>query len=326
MQDPKKSSSIFSFSKAQRRFIVICGIFLLPVVLGYAFLEYAVRQIPNDYSIIGSYLDNNKKDIEVAIFGSSQIKNAINPEFIEKNTINFSSTSQHHNSDFEILKQTQDRMPNLKTVVYEVSFTHFEIPHNSKYFWKNSPYLIYYDVNAFGRTTYWPDRLLFLSNTGVFSEELISHVKKDSSDIKFNKFAFEVHHYEGKFQRLGYDNVKIMNSNVKISDREDLRTFKYNVDYFYKMMDFAETENLNVVIISPPTYSNYNNLRNPNILRRRDSILELVSKKYKNVYFLNEEQNDIFTAKDFRNENHLNPDGAKKFTLKLNAVLNHIQD
>ena len=112
---------------------------------------------------------------------------------------------------------------------------------------------------------------------------------------------------------------------MKINRRADIDIFKYNVSFFLNMLDYCENEGLSVVIISPPTFNNYNNLRNPIILKRRDSILKVISEKYKNIYFLNSEEDDKFTAKKFRDEKHLNPDGAKIFSLQLNELLNSLE-
>ena len=90
------------------------------------------------------------------------------------------------------------------------------------------------------------------------------------------------------------------------------------------MIEYCLERNLKVVVLSPPTFPNYNELRNPNVLRRRDSILDYVDNTYENVYFLNTEKDSDFKVEDFRNENHLNPEGAEKLTKKLNSFLKEI--
>ena len=81
--------------------------------------------------------------------GSSQIRNSVNPEFLDRNTVSMASSAQHHNTDFSLLQGLVERLPNLKTVVFEVSYGHFEIPHNSKFYWKHSAFLKYYKINTF---------------------------------------------------------------------------------------------------------------------------------------------------------------------------------
>jgi len=90
------------------------------------------------------------------------------------------------------------------------------------------------------------------------------------------------------------------------------------------MIEYCLERNLKVIVLSPPTFSNYNQQRNPNVLRRRDSILTYIEDTYENVYFLNAEKDSDFIVEDFRNENHLNPKGAEKLTKKLNSFLKKI--
>ena len=271
---------------------------------------------------IGEYIEQEADDIEVVVFGSSQIKNSVNPEFLNRNTLNMSSSAQHHNTDFSLLKGLVDRLPKLKTVVFEVSYGHFEIPHNSKYYWKHSVFLKYYDINTFGRPTGPTDKLLFLSHPGYFSNQFVDYYLRDSLPYQYNKWGFDKNFYEGKFQKLNYDIEAIEKSTVKMNRRENVSTLKYNVEYFEQMLDFCKERGIDVVIISPPTFKNYNAKRDKDILRRRDSVLAVFKQKYKDLKLLNSETDPFFKVRDFRNENHLNPHGAKKFSLQLNEVLN----
>lgn len=322
MPDQKKSSSIFNFNSSQRKFLKYLGLFSLPILAIAITLELMVEDLPSPFKIIGEYIEAESEEIEVVVFGSSQIKNSINPEFIQKNTLNMSSSAQHHNTDFKLLQGLIDRLPNLKTVVFEVSYGHFEIPHNSKYYWKNSVFLKYYDINTFDRPLGPTDRLLFISHPGYFSTQFMDYYVRDSVPYDYNKWGFDNNYYEGKFQKMDYDTQAIANSFVKMNRRESLGTLKYNVDYFKEMLDFCEKNGLDVVIISPPTYTNYNEKRDQDILRRRDSILSQLSTEYEGLRFLNAETDPRYIVTDFRNENHLNPDGAEKFSRQLNQVLN----
>ena len=86
-----------------------------------------------------------------------------------------------------------------------------------------------------------------------------------------------------------------------------------------------QAKKLKVIIGTMPLYKNYIKRRNPNIIRRRDSVLSVILKKYDNVVLLNKETDTVhFKIKDFLNQNHLNPDGAKKFTALVNQKLDSL--
>ena len=177
-----KEAIILKPNKIQKRFLRQIFLFFAPVVAAYLVIDYAVLQIPLSYQNKAAYLNTHGQSIQVASFGSSQMQNAINPEFLDVKAINFGSTSQHHKLDFEILKQIKERLPNLKTVIFEVSYSHFELPHNSDEFWKNTVYYNFFDVNAFNRKTYFKDRLLFISRPDFYAKAL--------KDFYFKNFYF----------------------------------------------------------------------------------------------------------------------------------------
>ncbi|WP_420379297.1 hypothetical protein [Gilvibacter sp.] len=321
MPDQKKSSYTSNFSPVQLRFLKRLALFLTPVVLIAIALELLVGTIPSTYSFVGQQLESESDKIEVAVFGSSQIKNSVNPEYIEKKTLNISSSAQHHNSDFQLLKGLVERLPALKTVVFEVSYGHFEIPHNTKYYWKKPVFLKYYGINTFERTVYPTDSLLYMSHPGFFTTQLFDKFVRDSMPA-FNRFGFDTGNYDGRFKRLGFDLDTIMKDPINISRRESAVILKYNTAYFKEMLDFCHQRGLEVVIISPPTFTNYNNKRDAAVLRRRDSILALFQAQYPNLKLLIAETDSRYKVTDFRNGNHLNPDGAEKFSKQLDSLLN----
>ena len=322
MQDQKSSSSIFSFKKSHRRFLKQSLVFFIPVVLLYIIIELLVLQIPFNYDATSSFFNSEKEQIEIMALGPSQTNSAINPKYFEITTISLASTSQHHNLDFKILKQTKDRLPNLKYLVLELSYSHLELPHNSKDFWKNSVYLKYYNINAFERNTYFKDKLIFLARPDIYSKHLVNHYIKKKPGPTLNNFGFNENVSEGLFYNLEYNDSLITSKKFRINTEPNLTLFKYNTEFLFEMLDYTKKHNLNVVISTIPLYKTYLKARNPKILKRRDSILGVISEKYSNVRIFYKESDTIrFTTSDYVNQNHLNPRGAEKFSIELNEFI-----
>lgn len=321
MPDPKKNSSIFSFSKSQLQLLGRAALFFVPVIAIFLVVESLIVKLPSRFKIIGEQLEQNGEQVKVAVFGSSQIMQGVNPEHLTDYGLNFSSGAQHHNTDFNLLKGLKQRLPNLETVVFEVSFSHFEIPHNSKHFPKNSTFLKFYKVNTFGHKVYIKDQLLFPSRPEHFSQRLIEYFVKDSLPYRYNQFGYDTNLFKGKFKRLNFDTDSIIKTKVHINNRAGLEILEGNSQYFEDMIRFAYDNNWNVAIVSPPTFENYNELRDAKILKRRDSILASLATKYPSIKFLNCEEDTSFLTTDFNNENHLNPRGAQRFTNKIDSVL-----
>ena len=312
MPDRKKSSSIFSFNKKQKSFLKGVLVFFIPVIAIYVILELLVLQLPFNYINVSKHLASEGKNIKILTTGSSQMKCAVNPKFIDQQAINFGSTSQHHNTDYNIITQTKDRLESLEVVILELSYSHLELPHNSKFFWKNNVYLKYYNVNNFERKTYFKDKFIFLSRPDIYSKAIINHYIKHKEIAEFNRFGFEENQFVGIFEKLNYDDAKIPTKSSELNTSESSYLFEKNTEFLYKMLDYLAEKKLNVVLTSLPMHRYYLRDRNPNILRRRDSILKLVLKNYKNVRAFRKEEDSInFTTSDFINHNHLNPRGAE---------------
>jgi hypothetical protein len=322
MQDQKNNLSIFNFKKEHISLLKQALLFFLPVIFVFCLIEILTLQIPFNYKNTAAYLNNQGGDIELASFGSSQMRNAVNPKFIDIPSINFGSTSQHHRIDFEVLKQTKERLPKLKTVIFEVSYSHFEFPHNSKEFWKNSVYLKYFDVNAFDRMTYFKDKLIFTSRPDFYIKELINkYITKKNISI-YNKYGYQINDTMGAFSQVKFNLNMIRERKVDIKLKENSILFKHNTHYFENMIKYAKQENLTVIIATLPMYETYLKARNTSILHRRDSVIDYLQKKYNNVLvYRKEEDTSSFKVYDYNNENHLNSFGGEKYSKALNVYL-----
>ncbi|MFK5983574.1 MAG: hypothetical protein QM499_11715 [Flavobacteriaceae bacterium] len=299
--------------------------FFIPVVIIIIIIEMLVLEMPANYKNNSDYYSKNKDKIELMAFGTSQMAGAINPDFIDVPSICLASSSQHHKLDFTILKQLLPETKNLKYVILELSTSHFELPHNSKNFWKNSVYLKYYNVNAFERQTYFKDELIFISNPEIYSEKLIDYYIYNKSISSMNIYGFNTNKAEGIFNKYHYNEKEISKLKINTNQIENPKTFEHNVAFFYSMLDYLKEKDIQPIICTLPLYKTHSILLNPNIVKRRDSIISEIKHIYPEVIFI-EAENDTtsFKITDFRNSNHLNPDGAKIFTKKLNKIINDL--
>lgn len=307
----------------QRKFVISLFTFFIPVLLGYLAIEYATRELPMSYTYISEYMETEGTTVEVVVLGSSQMKYAINPSFIRQKTLNLASGNQHHDTDFKLLKQLLPKLPAVKTVILEVSYSHFELPHQGPTFWKNSIYLAYYGANNFERNSYFKDNLLYLSNPNFFSEKLYNYYIEGEKNFEFNRFGYDTLNYDGIFKDLNYDESKISTLKCfKINKEPNLAIFKNNTQLFFEMLDYLKSQNIQVILCEVPMYKTYLPQRVPEILNRRDSIVNFAKERYENVdLFLMETDTLHYNVKDYWNQSHLNPKGGKKCSLTLNAFL-----
>lgn len=325
MLDQQNNLSISNFKEKKRYLITYSLWFFIPIIILYIIAELLVLNIPTNYKINSIYFNENKNELELIALGSSQMDGAINPEFIDKPSICLASSSQHHNLDFTILKQLMASTKKLKYVVLELSNSHLELPHNSSNFWKNSVYLKYYKVNAFDRNTYFKDELIYIANPDLYSRMLTDYYLKDNYDSDFNKYGYRTNSFKGSFPINDYNEEIISKLVTSPNQQENLKIFKKNTSYLFSMLDYIYKQSLQAIICTLPLYKTYTSKMNRSIVKRRDSIISVIKKRYPNVIFLESETDTInFNVKDFNNANHLNPKGAEKFTLILNDLVNNL--
>ena len=311
----------------QRKFITYCIVFFIPVLIGYYCIEILTRNLPSRFKTNQSLIKNNKDSFETLILGSSQMKDAINPEWLDSPTINLSSSSQHHDSDYRIMKALIPNFKNLKTVVLEVSYSHFELPHNGINFWKNPLYFNYYGVDDYEYNLAFSDRFIYLKNPSLYSKLIYSnYILKDKSD-SLNEHAFYINNYSGLFQKLDFNEDEISKVSLfKINTFEDLNIYNTNTQLFFEILEYLKNKNINIVICTVPMYKSYLYRRNTSILKRRNQFINTVKKEFPFIEMIAKEEDTInYSVQDYINHNHLNPDGAKKFTNELNIILNQLE-
>lgn len=309
-----------------RKFVTYCLIFFIPVLAGYGIAEYLTLQIPSSFATNAAYMEGRENQFEQLILGSSQMQQSVNPEWIHSPTLNLASGDQHHDTDFKLLKGIAPRLPKLKTVILEVSYSHFEIPHNGKDFWKNNFYLKFYDINNFERAVYFKDKLAYLANPPLFAKRIKNYYIDGERKEVYNEFGFNTNAFFGQFELLKHDEERIANiTRFKINRIPNLEIFKKNTSLYFEMLDYLKEQEYQVIISKVPMYKTYHTQKQPDILKRRDSIISETLKRYHNVTIFDLEQDTLnFEVYDFWNQSHLNPKGAKKFTARLDSLLQRL--
>lgn len=297
--------------------------FFIPILVALILVEWLTINIPSTYLVNKKYIEKSGNTIETLILGTSHVMNAVNPAWMRSPALNLASGNQLLDTDFKLFLGMNKKLPALKNVVLEVSYSHFEIQPNGKDFWKNSLYLKYYDVNCFERTTYFKDKFIYLSNPTFFSERIKEYYIDNKNIPELNEYAFNSNDGYGQFEKLNYNKQRIDSlKRFRINTEANETLFKRNATLFYIFIAILKSENKNIVISTTPVYSTYLQKRNPEILRRRDSIFSVIKREYPSVKFLNvEADTTTYKLEHFWNHSHLNPSGAKIFTKQLDSII-----
>lgn len=145
--------------------------FAVPLLLVAVLLELVLRSLPNSYDIKNSLIEDNAPKIEVMLFGTSHTFGGINPAQFDKFTVNIANNSQSLYYDLMILEKYLDKLPSLKTVVFEINF--FSLSYNldrGPESWRNKFYYQSFDIEPQSSSLNFFDKIRLFNLT---SSEII---------------------------------------------------------------------------------------------------------------------------------------------------------
>lgn len=305
-----------------KQFLIKVTIISLPILFGALFMEFLLRNTPNDYLFKKQYLDKNSAEIETLILGSSHSFYGFNPEYFSSNTFNASHISQSLNYDYEILKKYKDQFKNLKTIILPISyFTLFGKLEAGSESWRVKNYIIYYDLNSSKSLTDYSE---VLSNRiDVNIKRIVSYYVLGNSTISCTKLGWGTNYNSqnardliasGKTaaQRHTIDNVN--------SDKYQ-EIFNENRLILNSIIKWCAKNNVNVLLLTPPAFETYRQNLNQEQLKITVNTTRNICSKYDNCIYYNLLSDTNFVATDFYDADHLSEIGAKKLSVLINQKI-----
>lgn len=303
-----------------RKFIIQLCIFLIPVIIGYAIIENYTRNLPLSPKIKSDFYKKYQNDIEILVLGASQNRDAINPEFLSQKALNLAYPDQDYYISSKLLEQLGPTLPSLKTVIIPISYGHFETAPNQKETWKNSMYRYYFNTTVSEKFTYFKDDFLYISFPNYYSAKM-SDYRNGKSYLDLNEYGYNTNVSTASFYKLAYDSLAISEYPVHITpSRPNPNFVAENAEKLKAIVQFCKAHNYDVILVETPTTTRFKEQRIPEVLRRKDSIRSLVCATYKMRYIYADSTQE-YSIKDYRDDNHLSPQGAEKFTKYLNKVI-----
>ncbi len=306
-----------------KTFLINVFLFVLIVYVVDYLIFFALQKIrPVDYKL---FLESKqqffkvKKDFDILIIGDSHIADAVDPAILKNKThLNAFNFGVYHSSPYEnyhILKSclnfmqkppkililgtnpilfTRNIAPGkytpllLNSVTQKWNLYHDEGNVNLSYFFKTvqEKYLFISLKNKIFRKKYTPTRNIFSVRNGYLE-----------IDNQIPGSAWE------NFDSLQY-----------------IPTNKSQVQYFEKSIELAQKNNIQVVIVNPPLWKEkLKYFEKDKMYEEFQGTIDSLEKKY-DIKIFNKNRKilmDDLVKEDFLNSEHLNGNGAKKFTEQL---------
>ena len=312
-----------------KKFIIRLIKFSLPIIVlgsGIVFLEFYIFTRSSMFKLKADHFKENKDNIDVLILGSSHNMDGINPEYVDNfNLSNLAVGGGDIRIDFGVFEYAIKKSPKLKFVILPLSYHTIENGHNPKNVLL-CRYLRHHNLNLFEREESIKDYSLLLSNPELF--KMYITINSRGKKVSINKYGYttKIPFYEtDRFGNLNYDENIILNdtSNFFITRHkyEDLESYYRNTKIMDHMINTCIQKNIIPIMISTPVYKSYYQSYLPAKEKWRKNYIHQFIEKYPSSIFLDYEQDSRFKVTDFKNEDHLNPKGAEKFSKILNDTL-----
>jgi len=306
-----------------KKFLLRSLLFIFPFLLLLIAIELYVLYYPSTFNLKAHYLKNNIKEIQTMILGSSHNQNAFNPEFFHSKTVNLANAGQDIQLDSALFFTYIKQLKSVNLVIIEMDYHTMEEKNDSENF-RIPWYKRFYNFELHP-ISFLNNISLYSSNPSFFNKLLIDEINPKKIRYKLNKYGFILNDFPGVMEELKYDSVKLSKtSHERMKDKHKTISpdiFQFNRSKLDAIINYCILNNIKVKLISTPMYATYvqNEIAEKN-KRRRLYIDSLVKKQP--VLYYDYEYTNFFNVYDFKNDDHLNSRGAKKFSMMIDSIIN----
>jgi|WetSurMetagenome_2_1015567.scaffolds.fasta_scaffold60266_2 hypothetical protein len=305
-----------------RRILFFC----LLIAAFFAALEAFVIYYPSMFNLKASYIKKNN-DIELLMLGSSHVQDDLNPAYFDMKSANLAYGSQDIELNSALFFKYIKNLIKLKYLLLEVDYHTLEEKNPEDYF--RLPWYYKYHGIELGKTSFLNKNLLYTSSPEFFKNFLIQTINPFEYKYKLNQYGSVENDFPGIFMTLKYDKDKI---NITAGERlrnkfsdESIENYLFNTKKINAIINYCTSHYIKVILVKTPAYITYRNSFNAEKLKRRNTYIDsLIRSDQKEAFLLDHESDDRFQVTDFKNDDHLNSRGAKKFTEIINEEIKEI--
>jgi len=273
-------------------------------------MEIYLRQpCANEFSAKHAFIEENKETCEVLLMGSSHIQTGLNPEWIDKRSINVANFSEPFYYDYKILEKYIGQMPALNTVVLSLSYPIFFSGPSHR---QENLYYIYWGLEPY---------------SGKLSVDDFSVVMAQGLDNAIEKI-FDNENY---YQHFGwYKATEIYDGGKEEAERKVAtwhgmmkeEEWDESTAWLNGVISICEKNNVRLILYYPPFADSLNSLIKDDQWQHRIAKYVDDLGKHKSITIIDANTNNSYLNRHFRDPDHLNFAGAKILTKTINNVLN----
>jgi hypothetical protein len=218
--------------------------------------------------------------------------------------------------DLAILESYEDAFKNLKTLIIRLSYdTLFEQLKDSPEDWRLKDYKIYTDLD-FDYSLKHNSEIL---STGT--RQVIKVLNEYYIDRKPLSNCNNLGWGNDLSGRPKTDLENVGSIAAKRHTIEDWDLLEANIEAYKQLNLWCKKRGVRVILVTLPSYSSYRDNLNTDQLNEMIRVGNMLDSEFTNCLYYNYMAHPDFISSDFYDPDHLNAEGAKKFSLILNALI-----
>lgn len=295
-----------------KKFIKNIILFIIPLLIILPIVEIYLRSIPNAYKLKNLFMENHAGEIETLVFGSSHTYHAINPILFKSKCFNIAYSSQDLKRDVFLFDRFIENMSSLKQIVIAISY--HTLPEMMEDFSSSETLLKYYGIYM----DYPPTRFSLELTIPQWKNKFLMHVKGENT-CKCNYLGFGTDYtIENRKKDLNLHNANIT---AKYHTNKNPSHVKENMAILYHFANICKEKNIKLIILTTPVTDLYSSCLDPTQLNLMHKSINEILDAYPETIYLNFMNDKRFNHNDFYDVDHLNTNGAQKFTTILTAII-----
>jgi hypothetical protein len=306
-----------------RKFVFKILLFVIPLLVFILYVEIGLSFVPTSYSVLQKNFYLYQKKVEVLIVGNSDSQMGVAPKYFQSyKGYNLSNASQPIYVSSKLVMSNLDKMESLKMVVFSVgpiSFFGTTKGHTEQ--WREKFYYHYWGLEP----EYGDVKYTWNFKTGIYNFKTIASYALQG----FYKIPVP---YIDNIDSSGWERGYLENSDElltpevgkKIAEIHlsyvELGYSRKNINYILELNNALKERGVKLILVQIPKSKYYLDNIPTELVERNDQLLDSLY-AVENIPYYNFRDNPQFRDSDFRDVNHLNYIGAKKFSIMLSHIV-----
>jgi hypothetical protein len=302
------------------RFLRKLLLFLAPLLLLAGYAEIRLRRVPNGYTAKRAFLERQLDSVEVLVLGSSHAYNGVDPDCLSRPAFNLAYVSQSLYYDTRLVRKYLDRMPRLRLVLVETNYFSlwYQLAHSTES-WRDWYYYHFWGIRHRDPAGLDLRRFSYIAlYTWKVTLQYARHNFNSNPVRDAPSSGFALHpadtltHLENIGDSWGQARAAYHDALIKTSQLPG------NVADLDTLLEELGRRHIDVVLVTLPVHDSYARHLNPAVDRRNAQILDSLCAR-RNCRRADYQSDPRFLTTDFNNADHLNYNGARKFS----TILDH---